>query len=110
MENFKGKLVNDVLDLIILKLLDSKEMCGYDLVKALKKKSGGYINLSEGYIYSQISKMEDRELIGNYWCKSDKDKNIPKKKYYIEDMGRKALDIKLKEWRKFTKGINMIIS
>jgi PadR family transcriptional regulator len=50
--------MNGVPELLILKLLASKEMYGYELVQAIREQTGEVIRLSEGVVYPTLHALE----------------------------------------------------
>jgi PadR family transcriptional regulator PadR len=50
--------MNGVPELLILQLLERREMYGYELVQSIREKSNDAINLSEGVVYPTLHALE----------------------------------------------------
>ncbi len=88
------KLGGDDLQLLILALLEEKPRHGYEIIKALEERSGGFYSPSPGTIYPALTYLEELgyasvEVEGS------------KKSYHITDTGRQKLD----ERRAFAEAI-----
>src|SRR5580698_5008494 len=50
--------MNGVPELLILRLLDTREMYGYELVQAIRAKTNDAISLGEGVVYPALHALE----------------------------------------------------
>jgi PadR family transcriptional regulator PadR len=50
--------MNGVPELLILRLLDEREMYGYELVRAIRTQTGDAISLGEGVVYPILHALE----------------------------------------------------
>jgi len=73
------------LHLIILALLEEKPRHGYELIKALEERSGGFYAPSPGMIYPALTYLEE---IGHATFEADGAKKL----YSITDAGRRHLE------------------
>lgn len=73
------------LHLIILALLEEKPRHGYELIKALEERSGGFYSPSPGMIYPALTYLEE---IGHATFEADGTKKL----YQITDAGRQHLN------------------
>jgi PadR family transcriptional regulator PadR len=91
------------IDTLILSLLHSKDMYGYELAKLVREKSGERFELKEGTLYLSLKRLEKNNWIYSYW--GDEQGPGGRRKYYkITPSGEEAFEQKLSEWR-FVKGI-----
>jgi len=79
------KLGSADLQLIILALLADKPSHGYELIKALEERSGGFYSPSPGMIYPALTYLEE---IGHATVEAEGAKKL----YRITDAGRMHLD------------------
>ncbi|HLZ61067.1 MAG TPA: PadR family transcriptional regulator [Ktedonosporobacter sp.] len=78
----------------LLELLLERPMHGYEMMKALEQKSGGFYTPSAGSIYPTLQMLEDRGLVTV--------KEVDGKKIYsITDAGRASLAERTKEEEQF---------
>ncbi len=73
------------LQLLLLSLLDEKPSHGYELIKALEARTGGFYKPSPGVVYPALTFLED---VG--YATVDSEGN--KKRYQLSDAGRTYLD------------------
>lgn len=103
----KTELVKGSTEVILLSLLNEKEMYGYELAQTIEKDSEGFLRFKEGTLYPALKRLETQGLVKSYWQESSEG---PRRKYYsITTTGQKALwDLK-KEWGLFQKVMNRIV-
>ncbi|ATO50812.1 PadR family transcriptional regulator [Brevibacillus laterosporus] len=100
-ELMKGSTV-----ILILTLLDRKEMYGYEIAKEIEKNSDGIFTLKEGTMYPILHTLESNTFVKSYW----KEYDGRKRKYYrITDEGRAHLKDKKKEWHVFRTTVDRIV-
>src|SRR5579871_2889718 len=71
--------------LAILSLLNESPKHGYQLMKALEERSGGFYRASAGSIYPTLQQLEDEDLIRS-------EAHDGKRVYSITDAGRRELE------------------
>src|SRR5579883_3277075 len=79
----------------LLELLQERPMHGYEMMKALEERSGGFYVPSAGTIYPTLQMLEDRGLVISQEVNG-------KRVYSITDAGRAALAERHKEEEEFT--------
>ncbi|MFZ3589923.1 PadR family transcriptional regulator [Bacillus sp. DJP31] len=96
---FDRELVKGSTSLILLQLLEKRDMYGYQLVKDMDEKSGHSLQVKEGTLYPALHKLEERGYVEAYWMEQEKG---PARKYYrITEGGKEILQHKTKEWNSF---------
>jgi PadR family transcriptional regulator, regulatory protein PadR len=104
---FNRELVKGSTSLILLQLLNERDMYGYELVKELEKRSDQGLSVKEGTLYPALHKLEKQEYIECYWLEQTKG---PARKYYrITEPGKEMLNEKTREWRDFVKVMNKVM-
>jgi PadR family transcriptional regulator, regulatory protein PadR len=104
---FNRELVKGSTSLLMLQLLDGRDMYGYELVKELEVRSGNGLTVKEGTLYPALHKLEKQEYIEFYWQEQEKG---PARKYYrITPAGRELLKDKTREWQDFVQVMNKVI-
>ncbi|MCL6458841.1 MAG: PadR family transcriptional regulator [Gorillibacterium sp.] len=100
-ELMKGSTVT-----LILKLLERKEMYGYELTKELERHSNGIFTLKEGTLYPILHTLEADNQVEAYW----QEQEGRKRKYYrITAGGRELLETKRKEWHLFKSTVDLVL-
>ncbi len=104
---FNRELVKGSTSLIMLQLLNERDMYGYELVKELEQRSDHDFSVKEGTLYPALHKLEKQEYVECYWQEQEKG---PARKYYkITEPGKDLLIEKTKEWQDFVKVMNKVI-
>jgi PadR family transcriptional regulator, regulatory protein PadR len=104
---FNRELVKGSTSLILLQLLNEKDMYGYELVKVLDKRSEHHLQVKEGTLYPALHKLENQEYVKCYWEEQEKG---PARKYYqITAEGKKLLQEKTNEWNRFVQVMGKVI-
>jgi DNA-binding PadR family transcriptional regulator len=88
------KLGSDDLQLVILALLEEKPRHGYEIIKALDERSGGFYSPSPGMVYPALTYLEE---LGHAVVEAEGTKKL----YEITDDGRRHLE----ERRAFAEAI-----
>lgn len=95
------------LQLLLLKLLESGDMYGYQMIDQLEKKSDHTFSLKAGTLYPILHAMERDELVSVY------DQNAGggriRKYYHITSKGRTVLRQKEADWRFYSKSVNQVL-
>lgn len=93
---------------LILSLLNSKPMYGYEIIKELESKSNGIFSFKEGTIYPILHSLEEKELIISYWGEGTGKR---KRKYYkINNQGKEFIQEKKEEWYVFKNAVDEVLS
>ncbi len=104
---FNRELVKGSTSLILLQLLNERDMYGYELVKELEQRSDNGFSVKEGTLYPALHKLEKQEYIECYWREQEKG---PARKYYrITKPGKELLAEKTREWQDFVRVMNKVI-
>ena len=92
------------IDILLLSLMDKRDMYGYEMVKELKENNDELYSMSEGTLYPALKRLETKMFLESYWEESD---TGARRKYYrITKDGKKELGIKLNEWQKVSQLIS----
>jgi PadR family transcriptional regulator, regulatory protein PadR len=95
------EIMKGSIDILLLSLLNKRDMYGYEIVKTLKENSDELYNMSEGTLYPALKRFENKEWVQSYWENSDLG---GRRKYYrITQVGKKELSRKLHEWSHINK-------
>ena len=105
--NINKELLKGSTSIIVLSLLNNKNMYGYEIIQQMKKNTNDLFIMKEGTLYPMLHSLEKDGAVESYWY--DTDEGRRRKYYRITENGRKILHIKKKEWRVFSTVINNII-
>lgn len=104
---FNRELVKGSTSLLVLQLLQERDMYGYELVKEMDHRSDHGFQMKEGTLYPALHKLEKQEYIECYWVEQEKG---PARKYYrITMAGKEMLEIKTNEWNRYVQVMNKVM-
>ena len=95
------------LELLILRLLSSGSLNGWDMMQRMQLVSGEVLTVTAGALYPALHRLEARGLISSVWKPSE---NNRKAKFYgLTPRGRKQLETQRKEWERFSDAVALIL-
>jgi len=107
MKKPKADLLQGTLELLILRLLRSRQLNGWDIMQQLQAVSGDVLSVTPGALYPALHRLENRGLISAAWGPSD---NNRKAKFYaLTTPGRKQLETQRKNWERFSDAVALIL-
>ena len=94
--------------MLILKLLESKDMYGYQIIEELSQRSEDTFRLKTGTLYPILHGLENDGIVNSY---DENAGNARVRKYYqLTSKGRGLLLEKQSEWDNYAKAVNRIMS
>jgi PadR family transcriptional regulator PadR len=80
----------------VLRLLEQREMYGYELIEALSRRTGGVLAMGQSTLYTLLYNLEGKKLVGSRWRTAESGR---KRKYYgPTEKGLAYLRSKEREW------------
>ncbi len=85
------EMMKGSIDLLLLSLIEQRDLYGYEMTKILHQLSDGTYQMSEGTLYPALKRLERKEWVTSYWNET----SVGRRKYYkITDSGQKELKTK----------------
>lgn len=107
MKKPKADLLQGTLELLLLRILRSGPLNGWDIMQRLQLISDEVLSVTPGALYPALHRLEERELIVAAWGPSD---NNRKAKFYeLTTAGRKQLDAQRKQWELFSGAVSAVL-
>ncbi|MEE0928968.1 MAG: PadR family transcriptional regulator [Acutalibacteraceae bacterium] len=95
------------IEVVILTLLQERDMYGYELSREIQKRSNGRYSLLESSMYPTLYRLVNKGFI------SDRQEKIGKRRirvyYHLETQGADYLCVARKEWLSLTAGVLNIL-
>jgi PadR family transcriptional regulator PadR len=98
--------MNGVPELLILQLLASREMYGYELVGEIRRSTGNVIDLGEGCIYPILHAMEKKKQLT---CRRLEKDGRSRLYYRLNERGKSRLREVTGNWQRITRAIGGVI-
>lgn len=100
-------LLTGSTSMLILKLIEERDMYGYEMIDELSKRSDKTFELKAGTLYPLLHLLAEQGVIKTYDAAAESGRI---RKYYgITDEGRKLLSKKQEEWETFTFAVNKVL-
>jgi PadR family transcriptional regulator PadR len=80
----------------VLRLLEAKEMYGYELAEALSRRTDGVLAIGQSTLYPLLYNLEKKRLIRGRWRESESGRK--RKYYFLTKKGSGWLASQRKQW------------
>ncbi|MCX7711560.1 MAG: helix-turn-helix transcriptional regulator [Clostridia bacterium] len=100
-------LVSGSTTLLILGLLKSNDMYGYQMIEELEKRSQNIFTLKAGTLYPILHTLEQQGMIESYDTETESAR--PRKYYRLTKEGKKLLEEKQIEWKAYSSAVNQVL-
>lgn len=103
----KADLLQGTLELLILRLLRSGPLNGWDIMQRIQIISSEVLSVTPGALYPALHKLEERGLVSAEWGASDNNRQA--KFYKLTATGRKQLEAERETWARFSEAVDAIL-
>lgn len=93
--------------LLLLKLLEEKDMYGYEMIESLASRSDRTFELKAGTLYPLLHDLEKQGALASYDGEAG-GKRV-RRYYSLTQKGRGILAQKAAEWEEFSRGVNLVL-
>ena len=95
-------LISGSTSMLILKLLEEKDMYGYEMIETLREKSRNVFELKAGTLYPLLHGMESKGYVDAY----EQEVLGKTRKYYrLTKEGKRFLKTKKEEWEEYSRAV-----
>ncbi|HVX09095.1 PadR family transcriptional regulator [Humibacter sp.] len=94
------------LDLLLLGVLSAGPAHGYNVIAALKARSGEEFDLAEGTVYPALHGLESRGLVESSWQAID---GRRRRVYRLSDAGERELAHQSTQWKRFSAAVDNVL-
>lgn len=95
--------------MLILKLLEERDMYGYQMIEELRLRSDETFELKAGTLYPLLHSLEEKGCISSYQ-NDDTDTLRPRKYYHLTKHGQNQLKEKKEEWNRYSRAIESVLN
>ena len=100
-------LISGSTTMLILQLLEEKDMYGYEMIETLQKKSQNVFQLKAGTLYPLLHTLEGKGYLTSY---EDSTGQKVRKYYSITKSGKNFLSQKKEEWKEYSAAVANILT
>lgn len=103
----KADLLQGTLELLVLRLLRSGQLNGWDIMQRIQLVSGEVLCVTPGSLYPALHRLEERGVIAAEWGPSENNRRA--KFYRLTASGEKQLEAQRESWERFSNAIEAIL-
>lgn len=104
---FNRGLIGGSTDLLILYLIYTRDMYGYEIIQELEDKTDGDFLFREGTLYPILHRLEKDKYLESYNKKGDRGR--ARKYYKITETGKNFLEEEYNMWKDFIKAVDKVL-
>ena len=93
--------------MLVMKLLEEKDMYGYEMIETLREKSENVFELKAGTLYPLLHTLEEKGLVTAYEREAAAGK--PRRYYHLTKEGRAALREKEAAWHTYADAVGRVL-
>ena len=99
-------LISGSTAMLVMKLLEEKDMYGYEMIETLREKSENVMELKAGTLYPLLHTLEEKGCLVSY----EQDAGGKTRKYYgLTKTGKKQLAKKEEEWKEYSRAVVKVL-
>lgn len=100
-------LLSGSTSMLLLRLLEEKDLYGYEMIESLRMRSNNVFELKAGTLYPLLHSLEGKGLLTSY----EKEVGGKARKYYsITKEGKKQLKKKREEWKEYAQAVSGVLA
>ena len=103
----KADLLQGTLELLVLRLLQSGDMNGWDIMQRIRLVTGDVLSVTPGALYPALHRLEERGFVAAGWGASDNNRRA--RFYSLTAAGRKQLQAERQTWARFTGAVEALL-
>jgi transcriptional regulator len=100
-------LLQGALELLVLRLLRSQPLNGWDIMHRLQLVSGDVLTVTAGSLYPALHRLEARGLVSASWTLSENNRRA--RVYRITAAGRRQLEAERETWQRFSGAVDTLL-
>jgi PadR family transcriptional regulator len=104
---YDREFLTGTVGVLILSLLNEREMYGYELLREAEQRSASTFHLKEGTLYPALHHMERTGLLKSRWRDSETGRS--RKYYTLTVKGRRQAESKRRQWLQISAAMRSIL-
>lgn len=93
--------------LLLLKLLEEKDLYGYQMIEELDKRSDRTFELKTGTLYPLLHRLEEKGIVTAY--EKEEGTHRLRRYHHLSQKGKGVLEEKPAEWKVYTQAVNRVL-
>ncbi len=92
---------------LVLKLLEERDMYGYQMIEVLSERSDDTFQLKAGTLYPILHGLEKDGMLRSYERQEEGER--VRKYYHLTAEGKRLLEKKTEEWEEYSRAVNKVL-
>lgn len=105
---FNTDLVRGSIEMVLLHLLQEREMYGYEIIKLVNERTDGAFAWKEGTLYPCLHRLEGAGVIASEWRAGAQEGKL-RKYYRLTRKGHALCQQRTAEWQAFSQAMGSIL-
>lgn len=101
-------LIQGSMGMLVLRLLEEKDMYGYEMIDTLRSRSNQVFELKAGTLYPLLHTLEDKGYVSSYEEEVPSGKN--RKYYHLTREGKRHVAQKKAEWQQYQSAVASVLA
>ena len=107
MDREGSELLHGTLELLVLRILESRAMNGYAIGRRIEELTGDALRIDEGSLYPALYRLERRGWLKASWGVSENNRRA--KFYRLTGSGRRRLRSERAKWAHFQGAVDKVL-
>jgi PadR family transcriptional regulator PadR len=103
----KADLLQGTLELLVLRILRSGALNGWDVMQRMALVSGEVLMVTPGSLYPALHRLEVGGFVSAEWGPSENNRRA--KFYQLTAAGKKQLEVERKGWERFVDAVSAVL-
>ncbi|WP_160678266.1 PadR family transcriptional regulator [Clostridium sp. C8-1-8] len=96
--DFDKEILKGYIDMMILSVLNEKDMYGYEIAKRIREISNIDYEIKEATLYVSLKRLEKKQCLEGYWNDNEATGGGRRRYYRITEVGREFFKYRVGEW------------
>jgi PadR family transcriptional regulator PadR len=106
-KNKTADLLQGALELLVLRLLQTRPLNGWDIMRRLQLVTGAVLTVTAGSLYPALHRLEARGFVTASWQLSANNRRA--RVYRITAAGRRQLESQRETWARFSGAVDALL-
>jgi PadR family transcriptional regulator, regulatory protein PadR len=103
-----GEVIKGTLEMLVLEVLQDEPMHGWGITELIERRSGGLLGVNQGSLYPALYRLVASGLVSSTWSTTENNRSA--RYYSLTRSGRKQLIAERAQWKKLSRGVDLILA
>lgn len=103
-----GEVIKGTLEMLVLEVLQHEPMHGWGITELIERRSSGLLSVNQGSLYPALYRLVASGLVSSAWRTTENNRTA--RYYTLTRTGRKQLVAERAQWRKLSRGVDLILA